>query len=514
MRTIKILSVILLLLFSTSQVLADDSLDDLLGESVLSDDGPIGAVTDEQSFADFEVTDTAEATSNNDEETVWCVSEAYNGTYNRGWGSGHAMYMPKSQLDGGDLKYNFAFRPDPARFVEHTDGTATMTGQLIWLQTLINKGVPAGDVDYDATRGFEVDVTFTGRTDVRMSGSPKKELSRNAYSNRGGPVNIDTWWYYQDLNGTLTGLPGGIYEGAVIKITRRGPNFQLGMGANGKNINMGAATWLNWKVIQQPTNGPTIPNGKGDFNLDLNPCPEPENSSLGDTVWRDINQDGLQNDGENTGIADVVVNLYKDDGDGVFDEATDTLVDTTTTDSEGYYLFDTLKAGDYFVKVDMSNFEEGSGVLTGFETSPQQVGDDSTIDSDGDVNTHVTPLITLPANTDDMTWDFGFFEKKSTAVDLIRFVGSANDGTVTLTWETGSELDNIGFNLYRSTNADDGFEKVNTADLIGARGSVVSGETYNHEDADLGAGTYFYKLEDVDYNGVSTFHPVITVEVP
>jgi fructose-1,6-bisphosphatase I len=67
-------------------------------------------------------------------------------------------------------------------------------------------------------------------------------------------------------------------------------------------------------------------------------CP----GEIGDTVWHDVDHDGLQDAGE-PGLAGVVVRLYRDNGDGIF-TAADTLVTTQTTNPNGKYvvLFDPL----------------------------------------------------------------------------------------------------------------------------------------------------------------------------
>ncbi|WP_164689784.1 SdrD B-like domain-containing protein [Herpetosiphon llansteffanensis] len=95
--------------------------------------------------------------------------------------------------------------------------------------------------------------------------------------------------------------------------------------------------------------------------------------SLGDLVWDDDNNDGWYNNGE-TGIAGVAVDLYADDGDGVFD-AGDTLVDQTTTSAGGLYLFDQLVPGEYIVVLPAPNFATGGPLQsmassTGGNTEP------------------------------------------------------------------------------------------------------------------------------------------------
>ncbi|MEZ4673618.1 MAG: SdrD B-like domain-containing protein [Caldilineaceae bacterium] len=89
-----------------------------------------------------------------------------------------------------------------------------------------------------------------------------------------------------------------------------------------------------------------------------------ELAAVGDKVFRDANNNGLQDNGEG-GVNGIIVELYNSDN---------TLISTTTT-VDGMYLFDNLRPGDYLVKfVNPTGF----GVCT-----TANVGGDDTIDSDG-----------------------------------------------------------------------------------------------------------------------------------
>lgn len=75
--------------------------------------------------------------------------------------------------------------------------------------------------------------------------------------------------------------------------------------------------------------------------------------SIGDTVFYDLNGNGVQNTGE-TGMSGVVVKLYNDaDGDGIIDSGFDTVRATLTTDANGNYLFSGLNnGGKYIVSIE------------------------------------------------------------------------------------------------------------------------------------------------------------------
>ncbi|MFZ4816477.1 MAG: SdrD B-like domain-containing protein, partial [Phototrophicaceae bacterium] len=104
--------------------------------------------------------------------------------------------------------------------------------------------------------------------------------------------------------------------------------------------------------------------------------------SLGNRVWRDYNNNGIQDAGE-PGISGVSVELYYDENsDGIPDNggglgatanaavtaatnatltAPGTVVATTSTDADGYYRFDNLRPGRYVVRVAPSNFADVNG---------------------------------------------------------------------------------------------------------------------------------------------------------
>ncbi len=94
-----------------------------------------------------------------------------------------------------------------------------------------------------------------------------------------------------------------------------------------------------------------------------------------------------------------------------------------------------------------------------------------------------------------------------TAVELASFTaGSVGEGKVALNWKTATEVNNAGFNLYRSRLLDGIYKKINEEGLIPAQGDATAGASYRYEDTPSARGTYYYKLEDVDTNGVTTMH--------
>jgi hypothetical protein len=93
-----------------------------------------------------------------------------------------------------------------------------------------------------------------------------------------------------------------------------------------------------------------------------------------------------------------------------------------------------------------------------------------------------------------------------TLIELSSFTARASNGRVKLEWTTESEIENAGFNIYRAEVVNGDYIQIND-ELIAAKGSSAKGAKYVFTDnIAKNRKTYFYKLEDVDLLGVSTFH--------
>ena len=116
----------------------------------------------------------------------------------------------------------------------------------------------------------------------------------------------------------------------------------------------------------------------------------PVYAALGDTVWFDLNKNGIQDPNE-PGIPNVMVYLLDCDGN---------VLRVAYTDSAGRYLFADLNAGAYRVKFVLPN---------GYVFSLRDQGGNDALDSDANVLTGETVCLSLPANTRDLTWDAGMY---------------------------------------------------------------------------------------------------------
>lgn len=98
---------------------------------------------------------------------------------------------------------------------------------------------------------------------------------------------------------------------------------------------------------------------------------------------------------------------------------------------------------------------------------------------------------------------------------------------IRVTWETETETDTAGFNIYRADApagarndedcvpvTDDAYVQVND-ELINSTGSAVTGSLYEWEDTTAeGDKRYCYQLEDVELGGRTERHPAIFGRAP
>lgn len=119
-------------------------------------------------------------------------------------------------------------------------------------------------------------------------------------------------------------------------------------------------------------------------NLSLSAKPE----VLGDFVWMDGNNNGVQDEGEE-GVRNVTVKLLDSEGKQL---------KTTRTDAEGKYGFSSVDGGNYIIEFDPPD---------DYRFSPRDQGDDDSLDSDADPDTGQTAIFTLAESTANFYFDAG-----------------------------------------------------------------------------------------------------------
>jgi len=226
----------------------------------------------------------------------------------------------------------------------------------------------------DASGYYRFDGLFYGQYVVAIDKTASPVLSKLASSSglaAGFAITDDSFDHGKDIalpQGSA--LPGGIASAPVSL----GQNLQP----------LGESLGTTPASLNGP-NGDASNNLTADFGFT-------QGYTLGDKVWFDRNQDGVQQADER-GVAGVVVNLYANDGA--------TLLQTTATDGSGFYRFSNISSGSYllgFVKPDGYGFSppnQGGGNLQ------------DSFDSDADTNTGKTALLAI--NSDTLTVDAGLY---------------------------------------------------------------------------------------------------------
>ncbi|MFH1729488.1 MAG: VCBS repeat-containing protein [Pseudomonadota bacterium] len=121
------------------------------------------------------------------------------------------------------------------------------------------------------------------------------------------------------------------------------------------------------------------------------------------------------------------------------------------------------------------------------------------IDSDGDIDTFIGELtgnINYYKNTGSLFITLNYFTANSSKENL----------SILLEWQTTSEINTAGFNIYRTLLIGGNYKKINS-DLIAASGNDLQGSYYSFDDTGIEpALEYYYKLEEITIDGSSIFY--------
>lgn len=268
------------------------------------------------------------------------------------------------------------------------------------------------------------DGMFTG-ADTPLSGAIVQLYASNGITEiRVGPDGIlgtadDTTGGVTTLAGgtyLFSGLPAGDY---IVKVTppsgystidsgnagdSANPNNNIDNNDNGLGVTPGQVS-SNIVTLTPGVAGvsTTVTNGTATTHnpsMDFGFTPL---YSLGNRVWFDTDNNSAIN-GAEVGINNVRVELYLDNGDGVYGSG-DVFQAFDTTDSDGYYRFDNLNPGNYVVVIPTSLFGSG-GQLEDYWSSGTNatdvgvVSDSTTIDPDtGDVDSDDNGITAFTGNS-------------------------------------------------------------------------------------------------------------------
>lgn len=210
-----------------------------------------------------------------------------------------------------------------------------------------------------------------------------------------------------------------------------------------------------------------------------------QSATIGNLVWHDANNDGLNNNGE-TGI------------DGVLVELIDTLnaaISSTTTAGGGLYTFANVAPGNYRLRISTSP------ALYPLSSTTTDTADNGEDDDDNGIQATptavtISPLLTVSAGQVKNTVDFGF-----TALAGVRSISGEVRDDYDLD-SNFSDLDqpvpNVTVRLYADSNGNGNFDPgIDT--LIG---SITTNSLGQYRFTGLPDGSYF--VEEVDPAGASS----------
>jgi photosystem II stability/assembly factor-like uncharacterized protein len=93
-------------------------------------------------------------------------------------------------------------------------------------------------------------------------------------------------------------------------------------------------------------------------------------------------------------------------------------------------------------------------------------------------------------------------------VELTSFTASVNESGITLNWSTATEINNLGFEIQRSLEANEFF----TIGFVEGHGTITEQQNYSYADRNLDDGNYYYRLKQVDFDGSYEYSDVVEVD--
>ena len=190
--------------------------------------------------------------------------------------------------------------------------------------------------------------------------------------------------------------PGGPLQFCMNSTGNGNPVADDGLDMDDDGAPDAALGWVSRPItltpFQEPLDdGDTSPNSNNtNFTVDFGCVPL---AALGNRVWLDANNNGVQDGAEATGVVGALVTLL----DGVSNAP----ILSTTTDSSGLYTFTGLITGSYAVQFDLP---------PGYVRSPannEANPSSDALDSDADQITGRTAPTTLDVGENDLSWDAG-----------------------------------------------------------------------------------------------------------
>ncbi len=167
------------------------------------------------------------------------------------------------------------------------------------------------------------------------------------------------------------------------------------------------------------------------------------------------------------------------------------------------YLIDLV--GDWLESQIDGEFEDDEGKKSSGEvTIENKGGHNVNVNVSGNVSGNITVNVNGVCGTSG--------SGQTLAVELSTFTAATTTDGIALKWRTESEVNNIGFNVYRSEKKDGKFVKIGFVEGAGSTGMPTD---YEFVDKTAKQGqVYYYYLEDIDVEGIKNKSEVVQSRKP
>ena len=98
-------------------------------------------------------------------------------------------------------------------------------------------------------------------------------------------------------------------------------------------------------------------------------------------------------------------------------------------------------------------------------------------------------------------------------VELTSFNAGVQDGSVLLSWQTSTEINNKGFEIERSGDSETGTKQWQNIGFTGGFGTTSEDHSYTFTDNNISSGTWSYRLKQIDFDGSFTYSNEIEINV-
>ena len=226
-------------------------------------------------------------------------------------------------------------------------------------------------------------------------------------------------------------------------------------------------------------------------------------ASIGDQIWLELEESSLTNgfDQNDEPLGGVRITI--------FDAQTEEPIKTQMSDDNGFYKFDNLPIGVYyleFIAEEGYTFIEKNGVNNKELDSDVERDPFSTIRG-------VTSRISVGVGEQDFTVDAGLRVNTTLGIELLDFeVEYAEEEHLGLVfWSTSSESNTKNFEIERSIDGINQFEVIGKEESAGNSREVSE---YSFVDNNLKSGVHYYRLKAIDLDGSFTYTETrsITIE--